>query len=96
MKRTLFCSIVLLWLITVLHCKHFLVEVDNNEDNEKKILVRNFVFVFVVTCISFSTIVVPFRRKNEINQIADETEEVEDIKEIIDEDTGADGTYYKH
>ena len=35
----------------------------------------------------------PFRRKNEINQIADETEEVEDMKEIIDDDAEADGTY---
>ena len=37
--------------------------------------------------------VYPFRRKDEINQIADETEEVEDMKEIIDDDTEADGIY---
>ena len=50
---------------------------------------------FVFICFCCNQYFVFIRRKNEINQIADETEEVEDIKEIIDDDTDADGTY-KH
>ena len=30
MKRNIFCLIILIWLIPSLHCKHYLVEVDND------------------------------------------------------------------
>ena len=31
MKGIIFCSFILVWLINVLHCKHYLVEVDDDQ-----------------------------------------------------------------
>ena len=34
MKGIIFCSIILIWLINVLRCKHYLVEVDNDDPDQ--------------------------------------------------------------
>ena len=34
MKGTIFCSLILIWLINVLHCRHYLVEVADDDQGK--------------------------------------------------------------